>query len=282
MTAQIFLCYARTDKEAVENLYTGLTRSGFKPWMDTKDILPGENWKNSIETAVDRSDFFIACLSSNSVDRRGQIQRELKNALDKWKEKLDSDIYLIPIKLEKCEVPETLREFQWVNLFEKDGYAQLVKAVREGVNRQKKPDKNPTPLLFKVLIVEDEKKWQKILTRIIEDEAGQVMIAEGYDEAIRYLDQSGFDLITLDANLIKEEPKLREGGLVLHWMQEKGLETPTIIVSGTGDVQFTRTAFKNYHILDFIEKSSFDEHVEIFIRAVRTAREKAYERQSMQ
>jgi SOS-response transcriptional repressor LexA len=136
--AQIFLSYAREDKEKVENLYQELSDSGFKPWMDKKDILPGERWKSCIQKAIRRSDFFLACLSPNSVNRRGFLQKEIKYALDIWQEKLEDDIYLIPIRLEDCEVPESLREFQWVNLFEKNGWTQLVKAIQVGMERRVK------------------------------------------------------------------------------------------------------------------------------------------------
>ncbi len=135
-TVQIFLSYAREDEEKVENLYQRLSDAGFKPWMDKKDILPGERWKFSIQTAIRRSDFFLACLSAKSVGKRGFLQREIKDALDIWQEKLDDDIYLIPVRLEDCEVPESLREFQWVNVFEEDGWTQLVRAIQTGMKRR--------------------------------------------------------------------------------------------------------------------------------------------------
>jgi serine/threonine protein kinase len=137
-TAQIFLSYAREDQEKVENLYQRLSYAGFKPWMDKKDILPGEKWKSSIEKAIQCSDFFLACLSANSVSKRGYPQKEIRDALDIWQEKLDSDIYLVPVRLEDCEVPETLRDFQWVNLFEEDGWTRLVKAIKIGIERRRK------------------------------------------------------------------------------------------------------------------------------------------------
>jgi hypothetical protein len=133
---QIFLSYAREDKEKVENLCQKLSDAGFKPWMDAKDILPGEKWSSSIRKAVQRSDFFLACLSKNSVGKRGWIQREIKGALDIWQEKLDSDIYLIPVRLEDCEAPESLSGFQWVDLFEEDGWTRLVKAIQVGIERR--------------------------------------------------------------------------------------------------------------------------------------------------
>ena len=50
--AQVFLSYARPDEEEVAKLYQELSDAGFKPWMDTKDILPGENWRLSIHRAI--------------------------------------------------------------------------------------------------------------------------------------------------------------------------------------------------------------------------------------
>jgi len=134
---QIFLSYARPDEEEVENLYQKLSNKGFKPWMDKRDILPGERWPSSIQEAIRRSDFFLACLSKNSVDKRGWIQREIREALDILQGMLDSDIYLIPVRLEACEVLERLRDFQWVNLFEENGWARLMKAIQIGIKRRK-------------------------------------------------------------------------------------------------------------------------------------------------
>jgi len=134
--AQIFLSYAREDRGKVEDLYQKLFDSGFKPWMDKKDILPGEKWESCIQKAIRHSDLFLVCLSANSVDKRGWFQKEISQALDIWKEKLESDIYLLPVRLEDCKVPERLAEFQYVNLFEGDGWALLVKAIQVGVGRR--------------------------------------------------------------------------------------------------------------------------------------------------
>jgi hypothetical protein len=97
---QIFLSYAREDEQKVEKLYQDLCDAGFKPWMDQRDILPGEQWRFCIPQAIRNSDFFLACLSKNSVTKRGFLQKEIRDALDIWQEKLTSDIYLIPVRLE--------------------------------------------------------------------------------------------------------------------------------------------------------------------------------------
>jgi hypothetical protein len=135
--AQIFLGYAREDEEKVEQLYQKLSDAGFKPWMDKKDILPGERWESCIPKAIRHSDFFLACLSANSVNKRGYLQKEIKDALDTWQKMLEDDIYLIPVRLEDCKVPESLRKFHWVELFEEDGWTRLVEAIQVGIERRK-------------------------------------------------------------------------------------------------------------------------------------------------
>lgn len=135
-SAQIFLSYAREDKEKVEALYQKLSDAEFKPWMDEKDILPGERWESCVQRAIQDSDFFLACLSTNSVNKRGFLQKEIRAALSIWQEKLDSDIYLIPVRLDDCEVPESLRDLQWVDLFEEDGWTRLVEAIQVGMERR--------------------------------------------------------------------------------------------------------------------------------------------------
>jgi tetratricopeptide (TPR) repeat protein len=133
---KIFLSYARQDEEKVEELYQKLSDAGFNPWMDKKDILPGERWEFSIRRAIRGSDFFLVCLSANSAAKSGWTQREIRNALDIWQEKLEDDIYLIPVRLEDCEVPESLRVFQWVNLFQEDGWTRLLAALKVGMERR--------------------------------------------------------------------------------------------------------------------------------------------------
>jgi hypothetical protein len=134
-SAQIFLSYAHKDQDEVKEIYDKLVEAGHSPWMDSRDIVAGEEFRRAIEMSIRKSDLIVACLSTNSVDRRGFIQRELKQALDLWKERLESDIYIIPVRLDDCPTPESLEDFQWVNLYEEDGWERLVQAIETGIER---------------------------------------------------------------------------------------------------------------------------------------------------
>ena len=141
--SQIFISYCINDKDQVEDIYNILTLFGCTPWMDTRDIPPGDRWEKSTKTAISNSDFFMVCLTKNSYEKRGYLQQEIKKALDIWQEKLEDDIYLFPARLEECDVPEDLQDFQWVNLYEDDGWDRLFKAIQSGIDRrQAKGDKD--------------------------------------------------------------------------------------------------------------------------------------------
>jgi hypothetical protein len=93
-------------------------------------LLPGQVWEREIPAAVRRSDAILVCLSSQSITKTGYVQREISFALDAAQEQSDDSIFLIPGRLDVCEVPERLRRWQWVDLFAPDGYDRLVTALQ--------------------------------------------------------------------------------------------------------------------------------------------------------
>ncbi|NET40162.1 MAG: toll/interleukin-1 receptor domain-containing protein [Cyanothece sp. SIO1E1] len=134
---RIFLAHASADKEAVERLYHRLQQKGYQPWFDKVDLLPGQSWQAEILKAIKDSDIFIACLSQQSVSKEGYFQREFRMALNEMANKPPGQIYLIPLRLEDCPIPELrqeecgirLTDYQWVNLFEPDGFERLARAI---------------------------------------------------------------------------------------------------------------------------------------------------------
>lgn len=132
---RLFLSYARQDQEEVLEVWDKLRKVGLNPWIDKKDILPGENWKLSILNAIRNSEFFLIFLSNNSINKRGIIQVEIKEALETWRQKLATDVYFIPIRLDDCLVPDEIAQFQWVDFFEADGFDRLYKSIKIGMER---------------------------------------------------------------------------------------------------------------------------------------------------
>ncbi len=138
---RVFLCHSSNDKPAVRELYYALKLYDWiDPWLDKMKILPGQNWRVVIEEAVEASDIVIICLSSHSVNKEGFVQREIRYAYDLALEKPDGMIFLIPLRLEECEVPRGMRSFQWVDYFgieKEDQYLNLLESLKLRLKQKK-------------------------------------------------------------------------------------------------------------------------------------------------
>jgi anti-anti-sigma factor len=127
---RVFLCHSSMDKLAVRNLHNRLIQARVQPWFDEVDLLPGQLWEQEIPAAVRRSDAILVFLSAGAIGRSGYLQREIRYALDAAEEQSDESLFLIPVRLEECEVPERLRKWQWVDLFADNGFSRVLTSLQ--------------------------------------------------------------------------------------------------------------------------------------------------------
>ncbi len=131
-----FLCYSKENSTGVREFRERLkAETWIDPWFDEEDILPGEKWEGSVSEAVHNSHAVIIFLSSFAVRTEGFFHVELKLALDAAAEKPDGTIFIIPIRLDACDVPDRLQPYQYVDYFgdaeHKDRvYTSLIKALK--------------------------------------------------------------------------------------------------------------------------------------------------------
>lgn len=115
---RVFLCHASQDKPVVRELYQRLLAEGWiDPWLDEEKLLPGQDWDMEIEKAVRESDVVIICLSENSINKRGYVQKELNFALNIALEIPEGMVYIIPLRLDACAVPTKLTKWQWEDYY---------------------------------------------------------------------------------------------------------------------------------------------------------------------
>lgn len=126
----VFLIHTHIDREAVHDLYARIAKDGINAWLDVEKLLPGQDWKREIRRAILMSDIVIVCLSRRFNRHKGYCQEELRIALKKANLLPDGEVFIVPVRLEKCDTPEPLRRWQWVDLFEEDGYKKLMRAVK--------------------------------------------------------------------------------------------------------------------------------------------------------
>ena len=120
----VFLSYCRENQVQVSNLRDAIIAAGIKVWWD-QDILPGQNWENEIHKALSDSYAFIVCFSKEMEKRyKSGVYEELRQAISISRKRPPDSIYLIPVRLNECKLPEftiddttKLFNLQYVDLF---------------------------------------------------------------------------------------------------------------------------------------------------------------------
>lgn len=125
----VFLCHSHSDEKAVDKLVKRLIKDGVDAWLDKEELLPGQDWESKIRQAVRDSDIVIVCLSCQ-FNEKGYRLKEMSIALDEVTLHPEDEIFIIPARLEECDVPERLKRWQWVDLFKSGGYERLKVALK--------------------------------------------------------------------------------------------------------------------------------------------------------
>lgn len=117
----------------MRKLHQRLRRDSVDAWLDAANLQPGQDWQSEIRKAILTSDAVVVCLSRAFNKQHGYRHEELKLALKKASLLVD-EVFIIPVRLEDCDMPESLRHLHRLDLFVKGGYRTLALALR---NRKK-------------------------------------------------------------------------------------------------------------------------------------------------
>lgn len=142
----VFISYSREDSEFVDRLKNDLRQSGFDVWLDTEEILPGQNWQKSIEKAISNA-FAYIFVSSRQSTRREQsyIYKELNLAFEKYARLSPNIRFVFPVIIDDdgaANLPDFLQRFQWCDF--RTDYQKALKYLLESLPdeiKQKAPIK---------------------------------------------------------------------------------------------------------------------------------------------
>lgn len=118
--SHIFISYAHEDQDVVASLYDRLKNAGLDVWWDKKSLKAGELWRPAIEKAIQKSQMVAILLSKKSINKTGFYQKEIVAALDYAEMQPEGAIFIVPIRIEECEVPDRLKKYHWLDLFNED------------------------------------------------------------------------------------------------------------------------------------------------------------------
>lgn len=142
---RVFIAYVEEDLAYAKKLYSAFQANGFRPWLDKKRLMPGQNWPRAIETAIQTSDFFVPCFSRRATTKRGSFHSELRYALFCAAKVPLDEIFLIPLRLDDCIVPPRIsKQIQYLDLFPDwntgvDSLIEIMKAQDESRRRKRLP-----------------------------------------------------------------------------------------------------------------------------------------------
>ncbi len=125
---QVYLSYAQSAEKEVDGIYQQLLSAGVRPWMYKYNVLPGERWEDRIEQAIHESAIFLVLLTPEWGIQGKFVHQELELALKEAEER-DGGVFVIPVILKPCEVPNKLRHLRWVDLTAAGGWSDLLRAV---------------------------------------------------------------------------------------------------------------------------------------------------------
>jgi hypothetical protein len=130
----VFLSYNHKDREIAQRISRELEKADLQIWDYEKEIKVGQNWKESIYNALNKSDYFVY-LISKSTSESNFISQELQQALEKNKK-------ILPILIDDSKPEEFVSSIKYVNLKDDylEGIEELLKSFKADLESQ--PNKN--------------------------------------------------------------------------------------------------------------------------------------------
>lgn len=134
----VFLSHNSADKPAVEALAQRLLTAGFKPWLDSWNLVPGDPWQEGLEEALDTCDACAVFLGPSGIGP--WHNEELRVALDRHARDRTRSFRVIPILLPEANpadpntLPRFLARMTWVDfrrgLDDAEAFRRLLAGVR--------------------------------------------------------------------------------------------------------------------------------------------------------
>lgn len=128
---RVFLCHVSEDKPVVRDIYQKLQQHNLEPWLDEKNLLPGENWELLIPEVIRQCDIVLICLSRTFLIKEGYGHYEINVVLEAAKRRPPNAIYHIPFRLDDCEVPSYLAGVHYASNFIPEDFEKLLAACEK-------------------------------------------------------------------------------------------------------------------------------------------------------
>jgi hypothetical protein len=129
--ADIFLSYAREDKDLASIIAGALEAAGFSVWID-RQVPTASKWKNLLESELGTARCVVMLWSDHAMNSR-YVRHEGRAGFER--------AALVPVLLSKAEIPRLFRSIQFADLtaWNGDPGAQAFREILVAVRRQMLP-----------------------------------------------------------------------------------------------------------------------------------------------
>jgi TIR domain len=127
--SRIFVSYARPNQNIVSSLVRLLKSTGLDVWFDKSSLLGGQDWSRVIVQEIRKAKLFLLCLSAEATDRRGYFYTEMRTALDVASTVPPNELYIMPVRLNSCPIPDEIGRYHVLDLFEEGGSELLLRSI---------------------------------------------------------------------------------------------------------------------------------------------------------
>lgn len=145
MKGVVFLSYCQEDFKQVFDIRRKLEKAGYQVWMAESNLVGSEEWRREIVRSICQSDVVVACLSRNWVNRESFVYKEIRVARELEKRFPGNPRFIIPVRLEVCNIPDILEDRQWVDLHAAHGFETLFEAIQLVMTKYPKDRKSVVP-----------------------------------------------------------------------------------------------------------------------------------------
>jgi len=126
----IFISHSNPDRFVVKDIKAQLQQRGFRPCLCEIDKSLGRDAGDEVKMAIRSSDIVLICLSKYAFSKAGEVDEQIKLALDVIHELPEGTSFVVSARLDECDLPEGLPKSGSFDLHKPWGFENMLSAMR--------------------------------------------------------------------------------------------------------------------------------------------------------
>lgn len=209
-----FVSYAGQDRELAEAIARRLMAEGIETFLDSWEILAGDNFVEKLSEGLRQAEFFVLLLSPHSLNRVWPKAEQNAATVRMVQE----NVRVIPVNLgvQSRDLPPLLQPIHWVTLTGPEGVDSAVNRIIDGIYRRSdKPPLGPIPEFARTPVLDlrpypDLSSADKTVFRILFEVGKKQQFLADWEEYAYLAEEKGIGREALEDSL----EMLRHNGLL--------------------------------------------------------------------